>query len=287
MKMSNVLGAFTLAAACGAALHAGQGQGRGTSTGAGTVTLAGVVRDFRAANTRGGHPDFGGSQPAQGRGVYAGIAADTLNADGDPVFASTGHKVTTQAKDAAARPRICDKAYIAGREGDVASVVVAEEGHAVASDSSFADWFRDNPLVNMSAPFEIPMTEVNGTLKFDGDLRTQFANLAGFGGNKVFGYTFEVESQIQVSGQEQLLTFGADDAVWVYIDGKLVIDLGGNHDYTEQTVDVSRIEGLVPGGTYTLKVFYAERDKSGSRFRMETTGALMRVVAPPTTIQWD
>lgn len=258
------------------------------------VTLTGVVRDFRQRNTRNGHPDFG-STPAEGRGVYANIAHDQLDADGDPVFRCTGNKVLTPARDAQQRPMMQPKNYVEVRPGDTAATLATTEGGAVQSATSFSDWFKDNPLTNMSAPFSIPMQEVNGKLGYDGDLRTQFASLSGFGGNKVFGYTFEVECQITKRAAseeggvaaEQTLTFGADDCLWVFINGKLVIDLGGNHEYAEQTIDLSRLTWLTAGEPATMKIFYAERDKTNSRFKMETTASLTRAIQPPVTSQWD
>src|SRR5690606_16838597 len=49
-----------------------------------TMTLNGTVRDFRDS-----HPDFE-RVPTGDYGLYAGIVQDQLDADGKPVFASTG-----------------------------------------------------------------------------------------------------------------------------------------------------------------------------------------------------
>ena len=68
--------------------------------------------------------------------------------------------------------------------------------------------------------------------------------------------------------------FNGDDDVFVYINGQLVVDLGGVHSSLEGAVNVdeeaSRL-GLLPGGNYELKLFFAERHTSESNFKIETS----------------
>ena len=68
----------------------------------------------------------------------------------------------------------------------------------------------------------------------------------------------------------QVFTFIGDDDVWVYVDGDLVVDIGGLHPTVEATIELDTL-GLAPGETHTLDVFHAERCASGSRFRIDTT----------------
>ncbi|HEY0133643.1 MAG TPA: fibro-slime domain-containing protein, partial [Nannocystis sp.] len=68
----------------------------------------------------------------------------------------------------------------------------------------------------------------------------------------------------------ETFTFTGDDDVWVFINKKLVIDLGGVHGNTGGNVALDTL-GLSMGNTYTLDVFHAERHTVQSNFRIDTT----------------
>lgn len=283
MSNTRILGVSAIVACSG--LATGGNGGSGQESAIETVRLQGIVRDFRAENVNNGHPDFENRDlPA---GLFAHIASDALDEDGDPAFVSSGFRVSAQGLDGQGRPIIDGKGYIAARAGDAAPHMADSPGGSVHSADSFRTWFKDDSLVNLPARFDLEMQVQNNRLVFDGDLRTQFASMQGFGGNKVFGYTFELETLFRQGTETNLLTFGADDCLWVYVDGKLVVDLGGSHEYMEQTIDLSRLSWLAPGRQYTLKIFYAERMKQGSRLRIESGSALQSVSQPLVSAMWD
>jgi fibro-slime domain-containing protein len=98
----------------------------------------------------------------------------------------------------------------------------------------------------------------------------------GFGNqgeNHNFSFTTEIQTSFTYHGGE-IFTFAGDDDVWVFINDKLAIDLGGIHLQETQTVDLDAQAsnlGISKGNVYPLAVFNAERHVVQSNFRIDTT----------------
>ena len=98
-----------------------------------------------------------------------------------------------------------------------------------------------------------------------------FDNLNGNSGRgrHNFGFTMKIQAQFEyVPGQ--YFSFFGDDDVWVFINNRLVVDIGGQHAQVEGAVDLDTL-GLTPGVTYPFHIFYAERHIYESNFKMLTS----------------
>jgi fibro-slime domain-containing protein len=94
------------------------------------------------------------------------------------------------------------------------------------------------------------------------------------GGNTIpgyhnYGFTMKVQAEfVYVKGQ--YFEFNGDDDVWVFINNKLAVDIGGQHKKVKRSVNLDDL-GLTPGKTYPFHIFYAERKRMQSNFMMRTS----------------
>jgi fibro-slime domain-containing protein len=224
------------------------GTGNGTGTGAGSGTdpnsgescdgiLFGRIRDFHIT-----FPDMEPKKnnPAKSDNQFEeGIVQNVIGEDWKPIYnGPAGGTATTTGPD------------------------------------NFYHWYRDtdqNMQMDLGLKFEDP--DGDGVFTYDNQ---QFFPIDGqLFGNEPEGsphnyhFTFELHTFFTYKGGEQF-TFIGDDDVWTFINGKLVVDLGGIHGKMTKQVDLDTL-GLQKGAPYRLDFFFAERHVTESHFRIDTT----------------
>jgi fibro-slime domain-containing protein len=259
-----------------------------------SISLDATIRDFKANGETGGHPDF---QFFSGS-TTIGLVRDTLDSSGKPVVASLrGRTIGSEFRDSAGR--FINPALYSAARGDVAGLLSnGGSGNGLTSAERFSQWYRDVSGVNVSkqvalslarqpntnryvfnSATDAPYAARGGFFPINGELYGNYANTG-----KNFHFTTEINTEfVYKRGQGQVFKFTGDDDVWVFIGGRLAIDLGGLHSIKEQYIDLDRLSWLQDGQVCTLNIFHAERRTTQSNFRIETTLELRSVLPPATT----
>ena len=264
-----------------------------------SVQLEGTIRDFHGSFTStspftpqtNGHPQFelftidpanplGPSRIPAGYGgilglnsqisaAEPGIVADTIGSDRKPVWVGGSNSAlfaTTKTKVNAA--------------GDNLELNTDDAQNA----ANFNQWFNDTVDVNQSKSFSLTLNdpENDGVFSYDNQsffpIDNQLFGNEGRAHNQHF--TFEAHSKFTFHAGQQF-TFTGDDDVWVFINDKLVIDLGGVHKALTGTVSLDDL-GLSDGTDYNFDFFFAERNTFESHFHIDTSiSTLGKTEEPP------
>ncbi len=217
-----------------------------------------ILRDFKAAGDPNGHPDF-----EQYVGSVTGIVETMLGTNGKPIHVAADTSVTTN-------------------------------NNPGVSTDYFSYWYADNAQYNKTIHDVLSFTRLgSGVYQYS---NSDFFPLDGKGwgnyqpymnGLHNFHFTSEVRYWFEYGGSEQL-DFTGDDDVWVFINKKLAVDLGGVHGAEDASVILDATNGtgqvcdllnncgarrtvdfgLQKGKVYEIVVFQAERHITQSNYRL-------------------
>ncbi len=226
------------------------------------IAIPVTYRDFVSVAMGGStkHPDF---QTFNGANVTPGMVTNTLDVDGLPVYTGVCQLLSVNLGTA-----------------------LCPHGAQSTSEADFDQWFRDTNLVNVSKEGVMLLGREGDTAKYSFDGGAQFTPFTGNGWDaqgkegltesKNFGFTTELRYWFQYEGDE-VLTFAGDDDVWVFINNKLAVDIGGLHPSQTRSVTLnvqtSAALGLnTIGNLYEIVLFHAERQPNGSNFKLTLSG---------------
>jgi fibro-slime domain-containing protein len=213
-----------------------------------------TFRDFNNQT----HSDFERSFP--GDGVRLNLISATLGADIKPVFASSVGCLAEQGRQTCRTNYNPDQAVI-------------------TSAATFDQWYRDVPGVNMTFERELELIQNPNTGLYEYSSNDFFplAPTDGFGvtpqgRNKNFLFTSEIHLTFTYVARQQF-SFRGDDDLWIFINNRLALDLGGTHGVEQGTIDFdaqAAALGIRPNQNYSMDIFHAERHTDASNFTIET-----------------
>lgn len=202
------------------------------------------VRDFNPVT----HPDF---EKFAGMGATTGLVKLDLGADRKPIFNEARGMITSAA--------------------------------------SFDSWYNDTTGINLGIDIDIPLTEMagaSGSFEFNDSSffpidkkgfttepnPIEMALQGADGQLHNFNFTTEVHTKFTYRRGDNFM-FQGDDDLWIFVNGKLALDLGGLHGPVGGNIDFDAKAaelGITVGETYNMDIFHAERHTSESNFRIRT-----------------
>ncbi len=269
------------------------------------VTLPIVYRDFRARDdtaTAVRHPDFE---------EFPDPTSLVLGIPGWVCTTATNSASTGQSCDSTHKTACCGRLSATGKPVLIRDATARPR--LTTTPTNFAQWYMDVANVNANIPRTLRLdrqgtagdysyvydstlvgVRCNETITNGGFYPLDFladctaSDTVGWGDqtrSHNYSFTSELRYFFQYGGGERLDFFGDDD-VWVYINGRLAVDIGGIHvqelgavllgdEDSDTTLSASEAGdttddrfSITKGNVYEIVVFQAERNESYSNYKL-------------------
>ena len=280
--------------------------------------------DYYSAFQFNGRDNYGNDNPwnkwtGNGGDVFQGIVSNKLGSNGYPTFSQEVQNVMASNSKKDMEYLFTESTYAKQFGVSNPDEFLSKTGNNYSFDSAknFAQYDAATGRMTLTSPNQAAVTNPNDNPQFAPFDELNNGSLSGSNANYAFGMTVEAtfrqpqdgkvvtkNSDGTTSKEDMVFNFSGDDDVWLYIDGALVLDIGGIHNVCSGSINFATGDVLVTGSgnqqhkttltammqaalgeqwvkenmegntfkdfsNHTMKFFYLERGHGGSNCKLD------------------